>query len=303
MPVAKKPKQPMKPKTKQPTEDALIMAGLKKGKVAKKKPGRPWPKSPIQLPATVKGGYKYDWDAAREMFITAEPALKLKQLALRTGIPYQQVRNRCTKERWIAVRAQEKLAQLKERRREQLQSFAGQAIEFDQTSVDIAKLGQGVVAQRLVEITKLTAAHGSEVDLVVQKIRNGEPLSRYDLKGIVDYREILGLAQAAEVFQRMGRIAMGSDVIDDSLNQGDAGMEQVVSIGGELSKDDPNRLAAFLEAAERAGLAMLNMNDITGEEEEDPADDDGVEVIEGDIVKGLATNISTKAIEGGNGKA
>lgn len=298
MPVRKTPRGEQvvrSTRTKQPTEDVKIMTGQKtpgRGLQPKKR-GRPWPKSPIQLPAKTGPQRKYDWDQAREMFLTAEPALNMKQLALRTGIPYQQVRNKATKERWIAVRAQEKLAQLKERRREQLQSFAGQALEFDQTSVDIAKLGQGIVAQRLVEISKFTAAHQDEVNLLVQRLRNGDPVNKKELYGIVDSRELLSLAQAADIFQRIGRTAMGSEVIDDSLTQGEAGMEQVVSIGGELSKDDPARLAAFLEAAERAGLAML---DVGGPEDEEDDTPDGPPVIEG-VVSEVPSDISTKAIE------
>lgn len=224
---------------------------------------------------------KYDWDSAREMFATSQPQLTLKQVAMRMGIPYTQLRNRASKERWTAVRAREQVEVLKEKRTTFQHKMANEAISFDETSIDIAKLGQGVIAQRLVEISKLLAASGNVNDAVVNKLRQGIPLDRADLYSIVNYKELVSLAQAAQMFQQIGRTALGTEVVDGLFlkeAESTADLEKVVSIGAELGRDDPDRLAAMLEAMERAGLTVLNLEDA------DYEDTDSVQTIDGELV-------------------
>lgn len=242
----------------------------------------------VKLPSGVrkgKRGYasKYDWDACMTEFMTSQPALNLKQVALRHGIPYGLVRNRAAKERWSVLRQQEQIALLKDNRQDFQLRMAKEAISFDETSIDVAKLGQGIIAGRLMEIARMVAAAGDTTNVVIEKLRAGLPLERKDLYSIVNYKELVSLAQAAAMFQEIGRKALGSDVVDGTILQGEAvtaDLEKVVSIGGELSKDDPNRLAAFLEALERAGITSLEADGEAAEE-----DTEDVQVIEGQLIK------------------
>lgn len=224
---------------------------------------------------------KYDWNTARDIFMTSQPAINLKQLSLRTGIPYSYIRIRSSKERWMALRAQEQTNALKEKRKDFLRKMANEAISFDETSIDMAKLGQGIITARLVEISKLIAASGNNSDILVAKLQGGQPLNRNDLFSYVNYKELVSLAQAAQMFQQIGRTALGSEVTDGTLlNEDNTDLETVVSIGGELTKDDPARLASFVEALERAGIAALDMTGGDADEE----DTEAVQVIEGSLV-------------------
>lgn len=269
-------------KTDASTGGAKPFKKLKRFQSTGKRPGVSSTES-IALPDSWRKTKQHDWPAARELFMTSQPAINLRQLSLRTGIPYDQIRTRSSKERWMAMRAQEQTAVLKARRQEFLQTMAGQAITFDETSIDVAKLGQGIIAGRLIEITKLLDAAGAKTDLVIAKLKAGIPLEKSDLYSMVNYKELASLAQAALMFQEIGRKAFGQEIIDGSLlKEGESeGLEEVVSIGGELSKDDPKRLAAFLEALERTGMTMLNLQpegDATAE------DTDQVVTLEGEIV-------------------
>jgi len=227
---------------------------------------------------------KYPWEAARIEYLTAAPAISLKQVGLRHNIPYDLVRRKAGQERWTALRNKEQLEILRDKRQSFQTAMAGEAISFDQTSIDVAKLGQGIIAGRLIEISKLLAASGDTSQAVIQKLQTGQSLSRTDLYSIVNYKELLALSQAAKMFQEIGRTALGTEVVDGSILNGEelsTDLEKVVSIGGELTKDDPQRLASFLMALEDAGLTALQLGD-----DDDAEDDtDAVRVIEGQLMQ------------------
>lgn len=268
-------------------KDADILVGKK---AAKKTVKTTTQKRRPRVPVTtgdliIKPGptSKYDWETARDLFLTSQPALNLRQIGLRLNIPYQQVRNRSTRERWMALRAQHQTQVLKEKRTEFLRKMAGEAISFDQTAIDTAKLGMGIITGRLIELSNILAAMGPQTAEVVAKLRAGEPLQRSDLYSAVNYKEMASLAQAALMFQQIGRIALGSEVTDGTLlNDENTDLETVVSIGGELTKDDPARLAAFLEALERAGMTSLDLQQVEDADEEDT---DAVITLEGEIIQ------------------
>lgn len=275
-------------------DSEIILGGLSK---SKKKPTRG--KASLQLRqsddlastvARQKGGRKYDWDAAREMYMTAQPAINMKQLSQRTGIPWEQIRNRAYKERWSAIRTREQMEILKQDRQRFLQEMGREAISFDQTGIDVAKVGMGIVAERLIEITRfMQAADGVRAE-VIKKLQNGEPLQRGDLWGVANFREVVGLAQAAEIFQKIGRTALGTEVTDGallSMNDTEDNMERVVSIGDELTKDDPDRISAIVEVIARMGLLEAD----TMEDDVDEETGDESVVLEG-------TFTEMKAIEG-----
>lgn len=231
---------------------------------------------------------KYDWEYAKDMFITSTPMVTLKEVSRRTGIPYDQVRQKSSKERWQYLRAQEQAEAFKKKRTEFTNKMAGESIKFDENAVDTAKLGMNLVTGRLIEISKQFAAAGATSDVVIEKLKQGVPVRREELYSVINYKELRELSLAALTFQELGRKALGTDIDKLEINV-DTTVEQVVSIGGELQKDDPERLAKFLEVLERTGLTALNLE---GDGDEDDDDGDHM-VIPGEVVE-------TKAIEGGN---
>lgn len=262
-------------------KDAEILAKTSKSGTSKRLRAKP-PITTADLHVVETRTSKYNWELAREMFMTSQPAINLRQLSLRMNIPYQQVRNRSTRERWMALRAQHQTQVLKEKRQDFLRKMANEAISFDETAIDTAKLGIGIITSRLIELSQFVAAQEDTKREVIARLKAGEPVKREELYGTVNYKEMASLAQAALMFQQIGRTALGSEVTDGTLlNEENTDLETVVSIGGELTKDDPARLAAFLEALERAGMTSLDLQPVDDADEEDT---DAVQVIEGEIM-------------------
>jgi hypothetical protein len=247
-------------------------------------------------------GSKYDWEEARVLYMTETPAINLKQVSIRTGIPYVQVRQKAAKERWSILRAQEQHAVMKSKRQDHMRRLAGESMKFDDDSIDTAKLGMNIVTSRLIEISRIYAAtnqYNGGADAVIAKLQAGEPLTRGDMFSTINYKELRELAQAAQLFQEIGRKALGSEQTDESLFTPDEDVEKVVSIGGELTKDDDTgRLAAFLEALDRAGV-MNNMK-FDATEDADDEDTEDVRIVDGVLVPPPPVDAAmVKAIEAG----
>jgi hypothetical protein len=237
---------------------------------------------------------KYDWAEARDLYMT-QPKLSMKQISLRTGIPYTQIRNKAGKERWSAIRTREQMEVLKQNRQQFLLEMGREAISFDQTAIDASKVGMGIVTARLIEISRYISAADGVQEAVIYKLKNGIPLERGETWGMVPSRELVELATAAKLFQDIGRTALGTAVTDasflDNASGSDDGVERVVSIGDELTKDDPARLAAFIEVMDRMGLLGAE-----GDEDEETEVTEGAIVLEG-------TFSEQPAIEGGSNGA
>ena len=196
-------------------------------------------------------GYKYDWQNLREQFIEGvevegkkeKEFLNLVQIAERNGVPIQRVRERAADERWYDQREQYQLRVAKQRQTKRVLELAGQSVEFDSNALDTAKLGMHAVTTRVQEIA-------NEIEVAREQ---SEPVS-----SVVDARELETLARAATAWQTLGHKAMGTDVTRMEIQhdiQANIDVDvEVTSISAELSRDDPERLAAFLQAAKRAGL-------------------------------------------------
>lgn len=215
---------------------------------------------------------KYDWDAIREYFISEQQTPTLKAVAEKFGVPYDYLRERAAKERWSYLRAQEQQRIFQEKRKEHLSRMARESVKFDESVIDVAKLGMSLVAGRLAEIAAEFQASQTAHQIVVEKLRRGEPVDWKELRSVINYKELAELSRAGLAFQDMGMKAFGTDVQKVEIEGiGGTNIETVINVGAELSKDDPSRLAALLDALERAGLAQVNL-------------DEG-EVIEGQVVE------------------
>lgn len=225
---------------------------------------------------------KYDWDYARETFISADPPISLKQLSDDLDIPYNYLRQRSSEERWQYLRVEEQRRLFKKKREEHARSVLEKSLKFDESSISTATLGQQLVMARLAEIADLHRAMTPVMQNSIQNIRAGVPVQKHDLYSAIRYTELRELAVAAKLFQDMGRTAFGVDALAKDMEFGEnEGIEHVISVAAELGKDDPARLTAILEAYERVGMVEILMNAMPdGAEEED----DSNEVIEGDIV-------------------
>lgn len=223
----------------------------------------------------------HDWDAIREWYIeqTAQPTWTAT--ARQFGVNHVTVTKKGNQERWPYLRAQHHAERIKKRREKHGEWAMEQSVKFDESSLDTAKLGMALVTQRLVEIQKMYSAHQHLQADFIKRLESGQPWLPKEKWGVVDYRELESLARAALTFQEIGRKALGTDALNIDLSvDGEISVEEVVHIGETLSRDDPDRIAQLLEAAERAGLLTA----LLGEDTQMTLPS-GAEILEAEIVE------------------
>lgn len=198
-------------------------------------------------------GYKYDWGEIRTAFVEGvelddsgeRTFMNLKELSAHLNIPVQRLRQRSSDESWYEMRQQYQLKAAKARQTKRILELSRESVDFDAKSLDLAKEGMALVTTRVSEIARNV--------LHLEALR-AEGVTDDLPDTAVDARELDTLARAAGQWQALGQKAMGTDVQRLEVQQSiDVDME-VTSISAELGRDDPERLAAFLQAAKRAGL-------------------------------------------------
>lgn len=265
-----------------------------KNSAAAKKPRPPANKTAVK-------GYKYDWYEIRRTFIEGieqegtEDRLfvNLVELSERLDVPLQRIRERAADERWYDQREQYQLRIAKARQTKRVLELAGESVDFDSKSLELAKLGIGMVTARMAEIAREVREAQVRREEALKLQASGFVVDPEDLQTVIDARELDTLSRAATQWQQLGHKAMGTDITrmeiqhDISANI-DVDVE-VTSISAELGRDDPERLAAFLQAAKRAGLLDTVMDteeqdslplSIESSKDEEPSDIVDAEVVE-----------------------
>lgn len=220
--------------------------------------------------ATKKAGKKssrtrYPWETIRQAFVegltrgndTDERVwLNLKELADHFDVPYQRVRERSASERWTALRHAEQVKLAQERQKRRQEKMIGESLDFDERSLNTAKVGMAMVQARLSEIADQLRRTRQTREEAIAKQERGEKVPRELLWSAVNYKEMDSLARAASTFQDIGMKALGTNVERHEITGADGGPIEVdaVSVAEELLRDDPERLAHLLHAAQRAEL-------------------------------------------------
>lgn len=270
----------------------------KKGRAAAphsaKKPKPPPSKTAVR-------GYKYDWLEIRRNFIEGigeegddeREFVNLVELSKRLDVPLQRIRERAADERWYEQREQYQLRIAKARQTKRVLELAGESVDFDSKSVELAKLGIGMVTARMAEIAREVKEAQIRRDEALKLQAAGFAVDTEDLKTVIDARELDTLSRAATQWQQLGHKAMGTDITRMEIQhdiQASIDIDvEVTSISAELGRDDPERLAAFLQAAKRAGLLDTVMEQDAASEdhlaiESSSSLDSEDEVVEAEIV-------------------
>lgn len=206
---------------------------------------------------STKPGYKYDWADIRAAFVEGvelddsgeRTFMNLVELADYKDIPVQRLRQRSSDEQWYELRQQYQLKLARTRQTKRILELSKESVDFDSRSLDLAKEGMALVTTRVSEIAR--EVRENEIRRQVLLEQGALP---DEMTTVIDARELDVLARAASQWQSLGQKAMGTDVQRLEVQQNiDVDME-VTSISAELGRDDPERLAAFLQAAKRAGL-------------------------------------------------
>ena len=211
-------------------------------------------------------GYKYDWYTIKSSFVEGYQEegreerifLTLKDLAEKLNVPVQRLRERSADERWMEQREQYQLRLAKSRQTRRVLELTGESVEFDSTSLKLAKLGMTVVTARMSEIAREIQERQKEREEAIRLANKGFPIDPEHMRTVIDAKEISTLAAAATAWQILGQKSLGTDIQRLEVQQQididiDVDVE-VTTVSEELSRDDPERMAAFLHAAQRAGL-------------------------------------------------
>lgn len=216
---------------------------------------------------------KHDWIALRTAFIEGLPVedsddrewLTMMDMSRRFGVHRSALYEKANEEQWMAQREAYQFRIAKQRQARRIALLAKESEAFDMRSIEVAKDGMGIVTTRLREIQREIEEQAERRVIALGQMERGEPFNQYHLGSIIDAREIDTLAKAARTWQEIGQKATGADVIKVDIAQTitqtiDVDVE-VTSIASELGRDDPERLAAFLQAAKRAGILDSVMQD------------------------------------------
>ena len=209
-------------------------------------------------------GYKYDWDALRVQFIEGidngkdeKEFVNLKELAVRSQVPYDRVRERAAIESWYENRQGYQLRLAKQRQAKRITELSKESLDFDSSNVKLAKMGIGIVTARMGEIARDIQEQNRRREDALKLQAAGFQIDPQDLLSAIDSKELDMLARAAQQWQQVGQKALGTDVVRHEVSGQIENLDidvHVTSITAELGRDDPERLAAFLHAAQRAGL-------------------------------------------------
>ncbi len=216
-------------------------------------------------------GYKYDWHDIRTKFIEGIPVegsderefCNLVEYSKKINVPVQRLRQRCADERWYEQREQYQVKLAKRRQTKRILELSSQSVDFDASSLKVAKLGIGMVTARMSEIARDVQMQQAKREEALKLSQAGFDIDPADLETVIDAKEMEMLSRAANQWQTLGQRALGTDIQRHEITQ-EVSMDidvAVTSVSAELSRDDPERLAAFLQAAKRAGLLETVMND------------------------------------------
>jgi hypothetical protein len=237
---------------------------------------------------------KYNYELARQYFVEGMPVddaepdgdrdwPNLRVLSDRTKIPYERIRQHAASERWTMQKHNHQAQVAQDRQQKRMAQMGKESIEFDTRSLDISKMGLQLIGVRMGEIAQMVKVHKDAREDALQRLQAGEPVARQELWSQIRADEMERLAKAAAVLQDIGRKALGTDVTQVQV-QGDVSVQHAINVAAELERDDPDRLAAFMAAAERAHIwEQLELAGPPKDTFTDPDDDDGV--VEAELVE------------------
>lgn len=191
--------------------------------------------------AAVARPFTYNYAKAKRMFVEGDADGQwptTADIAEACDIPFERVRDRCWRDHWMAERVEFQRRLEEERRARLMAELVENRTRIDQLAIDVATRGLTLAADRLAEITTAAADEAHPV--------RPHP------------KEVEMISSAATRFHALGERALGIPATHRiEVTGADGAAVQVSStldVRGELTADDPDRLAAFLDAAARSGI-------------------------------------------------
>lgn len=201
---------------------------------------------------------RYPWQEIKQVFVegrvldTGErdwPSMTVIA-DLMGGLNPTRIREKAAREKWTDQRAAFQAHLQKVRQERRAAALSKDAVDLDSKALTVAKMGVQLVTVRVGEIVRA-------VQEKQQAKARGEDDDDFGLPA-VDARELDTLARAAAAWHALGGKALGEVETTRTELTGVGGEPLQVrhSVKEELARDDPERLYAFAQALERAGIAL-----------------------------------------------
>lgn len=238
------------------------------------------------------GRKKYDWPAIKDFYLNYAGEITLDAVARQFGVTPGVLYQRSSTENWREERVYIQAKLLRERRSERTVDIARKAQDFDDRAYETAKLGLNLVTSRMAQIADQFTVQRIQFERALARAQAGENVTKADLWSSINYRELVELGKSLELFQHVGRRALGTDVQTIAMlmdsQDGAPLSDRQATIAEELERPDPDRLAALVDALVDANVMGLQF-DSSGEVV-------GLTVLEGEVVSEEEPQL---AIEGG----
>lgn len=223
---------------------------------------------------------KHDWPKIRAWFMEADIDTTLKDCAEYFDLSYSMLGVRAGRERWIATRVEYKAEQARKHYAKRTKKLQDGGEKFDDSTIRVADMGMNLVQARMGEIAQLYQATSAAWQDALDRKQRGLAVEKEELWSSIRSSELLDLARALQLFQEIGRKAYGTDILMAQLqisgpDGGAIEVNETINVAGELGKEDPARLAKFMEVMERTGLLQGSGLAISDTIEGEVVDDDG----------------------------
>lgn len=211
-----------------------------------------------------------DWDVAKKMYIegvktdTGIEYLSMDEVARRLGYPPNRTREKGARDGWRAERAQWQAQVEQQRRVNRANAMSQKALQLDNDAGQVATTGLTLVQAKMTEIAQ-----------VAQRARSAAGPGGGSGDAI-DPLELTRLAQAADLFHKIGLRAVGDPETHRLEITGAGGAP--IEIAAELKRDDPTRISSVLAVLQQAGLDGVLPELPAGGYRARPADEDIVDV-------------------------
>jgi hypothetical protein len=194
---------------------------------------------------------EYDWPAIRRRYVegvrdgdegvTQWPSLDA--VAEHFGVAANRVREKSAQEGWRTQRTQWQAQLEATRRQAKAAAMSKEATNLDGRALDASKLGLQLAVTRLTEIGQAAQRARSEAG------------PGGGSGGVIDAQEMQRLAQAVDLWHKIGLRAVGDPETHRLEITGANGAP--IEIAAELRRDDPSRMAGVLGVLQQAGLGDL----------------------------------------------
>lgn len=205
---------------------------------------------------------KYNWPRLRMIYVEGSVSdagertfPSMREVGVLEGVPEQRIRERAAKEGWTQERAAFQGRIERDRQERRNKELTQQAVELDTRALTVSKMGLQLIAARVGEVAKSLQKRNQELQRA--EAENREP-DLYGLDG-VDAREMETLSRAAIGWHALAGKALGEVPTQrlELTGRGGGTLSIDHNVRAEITKDDPDRLAALVVAFNRAGLAGL----------------------------------------------